>query len=261
MPVRKRFGQHFLHDPNVIEHIVDTLDPQPGQHLVEIGPGRGALTIAVLERAGSLDVIEVDRDLAALARKEFARHGDLRVHESDALDFDFTTLGHDNLRVFGNLPYNISTPLLFHLMDQSNCIEDMLFMLQFEVVQRMTAGPGNKIYGRLTVMLAAAATVEQQFTVGRGAFTPPPRVDSAIVRLVPHREPPFPIPDHDLFAKVVATAFSHRRKTLRNALAGLASPADIEAAGLDPGSRPETIDPEGFSAIAMQLHHSGSSQP
>ena len=253
MPIRKRFGQHFLHDPNVVRRIVDALDPKPGENLVEIGPGRGALTVQVLERAGSLDVIEVDRDLAALARSEFSRHGDLRVHEGDALKFDLASLGKSELRVFGNLPYNISTPLLFHLMTQATHIHDMLFMLQREVVQRMTAVPGNKTYGRLTVMLAAIAQVEEQFLVGRGAFHPPPRVDSAVVRVIPHRVPPFPIGDRALFARLVAQAFSHRRKTLRNALANLASIADLEAAGQDPSARPETIDPAGYSAIAQQI--------
>ena len=253
MPIRKRFGQHFLHDPNIIRRIVDTLDPNPGQNLVEIGPGRGALTIPVLQRAGSLDVIEVDRDLAAKARSEFTRFGELTVHESDALKFDFATLGKSELRVFGNLPYNISTPLLFHLMAHAEYIQDMLFMLQREVVQRMTAVPGNKTYGRLTIMLAAVAEVEDQFSVGRGAFHPPPRVDSAVVRLVPHRVPPFPLSDPSLFARVVSQAFSHRRKTLRNALANLASIEDIVAAGQDPAARPETIDPAGFSAIAEQI--------
>lgn len=253
MPIRKRFGQHFLHDRNIIERIVDTLDPQPDQNLVEIGPGRGALTVSVLKRAGSLDAIEVDRDLAALARKDFARFGQLTVHESDALRFDFSSLGKSDLRVFGNLPYNISTPLLFHLMSHANLIQDMLFMLQREVVERMTAVPGNKTYGRLTIMLAAVARVENLFAVGKDAFHPPPRVDSAMVRLVPYREPPFPVTDKALFAMVVTTAFSHRRKTLRNALASMATIADIEAAGQDPSTRPETIDPAGFSAIATQI--------
>ena len=252
MPIRKRFGQHFLHDPAVIQRIVAALNPQPGQRLVEIGPGRGALTLSVLQQAGSLDVIEVDRDLAALAREQFVGHGELRVHESDALEFDFSALGKD-LRVFGNLPYNISTPLLFHLIDHAASIHDMLFMLQKEVVNRMTAPPGNKTYGRLTVMLAAAVSAEHLFDVGSGAFKPPPKVDSAIVRLRPHGTPPFAIADHAVFEQVVRQAFSHRRKTLRNALAGLASTEDIVAAGQDPAARPETIDPAGFSAIAEQI--------
>ncbi|MDH3647278.1 MAG: 16S rRNA (adenine(1518)-N(6)/adenine(1519)-N(6))-dimethyltransferase RsmA [Gammaproteobacteria bacterium] len=253
MPVRKRFGQHFLHDPQVIERIVDTLDPKPGENLVEIGPGRGALTTRVLQRAGSLDVIEVDRDLAQLARDQLGQHGALRVHEADALKFDFASLKKTHLRVFGNLPYNISTPLLFHLMKQSAHISDMLFMLQREVVERMTASTGNKTYGRLTIMLAAVARVEYQFGVGRGAFHPPPRVDSAVVRLVPHATPPFELADPELFTRVVRVAFSHRRKTLRNALASLATVADIEAAGQDPAARPETIDPAGFSAITREI--------
>ncbi|NNF60753.1 MAG: 16S rRNA (adenine(1518)-N(6)/adenine(1519)-N(6))-dimethyltransferase RsmA [Gammaproteobacteria bacterium] len=251
MPVRKRFGQHFLHDPAVIERIVNALDPQPGQRLVEIGPGRGALTRRVLERSGSLDVIEIDRDLAALTREQFAAEHSLRVHEGDALKFDFAALG-SGLRVFGNLPYNISTPLLFHLIGSAGAITDMLFMLQREVVRRITASPGSKTYGRLTVMLAAAASAEHLFDVGSGAFNPPPKVDSAIVRLVPHARPPFAIDDHTLFARLVREAFSHRRKTLRNALGGLATAADIEAAGIDPQARPETVSPAGFASISAQ---------
>lgn len=250
MPVRKRFGQHFLHDPAVIERIIDALDPQPGQQLVEIGPGRGALTRTVLQRAGSLDVIEIDRDLAALMRNELDGLGDLRVHVCDVLKFDFATLGHE-LRVFGNLPYNISTPLLFRLFDHAESIQDMLFMLQREVVQRITAPPGTKAYGRLTVMLAASVSAQHLFDVGSGAFRPPPRVNSAMVRLTPHAEAPFPIPDPALFAQIVRQAFSRRRKTLRNALDGLATPLAIEAAGIDPQTRPETVSPAGFAAISV----------
>ncbi|NNF67171.1 MAG: 16S rRNA (adenine(1518)-N(6)/adenine(1519)-N(6))-dimethyltransferase RsmA [Gammaproteobacteria bacterium] len=252
MAVRKRFGQHFLHDQQVIDRIVEFLDPQPGERLVEIGPGRGALTVPVLQCAGQLQVIEVDRDLARAALKKFSRHGELVVHEGDALTVDFSQFG-DDLRVFGNLPYNISTPLLFHLMKYSTHIQDMLFMLQREVVERMTAEPGSKTYGRLTIMLAAVARVEALFVVGREAFTPPPRVDSMMVRLIPHTTAPFMVPDPALFAEVVRVAFSHRRKTLRNALAGLATIQDIENAGQDPSLRPENIDPAGFCAISAIL--------
>lgn len=250
---RKRFGQHFLHDPRVIDRIVDALDPQPGQTLVEIGPGRGALTRPLLERGLPLHVVEVDRELAADLRELAQDTPGLQVHEGDALRFDFASLARPGqpLRVFGNLPYNVSTPLLFHLLAQAHAITDMLFMLQREVVERMEAVPGNKRYGRLTVMLAVAAQVEKLFLVGRGAFTPPPRVDSAVVRIVPRPRPLDAAVERPELARLVTTAFSHRRKTLRNALRGLRSVADIEAAGLDPGQRPETVDPEGFIALAQ----------
>lgn len=248
---RKRFGQHFLHDPAVIGRIVDALDPQPGQTLVEIGPGRGALTFPVLERSGSLDVIEIDRDLAQRLRAIEDLPGTLTVHACDALTFDFGSLagGGEPVRVFGNLPYNISTPLLFRLLQQATQISDMLFMLQREVVDRMTATPGNKTYGRLTVMLAASARAEKLFRVGRGAFTPPPQVESAIVRVIPRTQTLDADVDPHFFSRLVNQAFSHRRKTLRNALSGLATAEQIAAAGIDPSRRPETVDPEGFVRI------------
>lgn len=254
---RKRFGQHFLHDPYVIERIVTALDPQPGQPLVEIGPGRGALTEPVLESGATLHVVELDRDLAAALREVATRNDRLHVHEADALRFDFAGLATGQpLRVFGNLPYNVSTPLLFHLLAQAQAIGDMLFMLQREVVERMEAAPGNKRYGRLTVMLAVAARVEKLFTVSRGAFTPPPKVESAVVRVVPRAVPLDAGIERAELARLVTTAFSHRRKTLRNALRGLRSAEQIAAVGLDPAQRPETVDPESFVALA-QSHSDG----
>ncbi len=252
---RKRFGQHFLHDPRVIARIVDTLDPRPGERLVEIGPGRGALTYPVLARAGRLDVVEIDRDLAEALRRTPAAAGELVVHEADALQFDFTALVHRTrrLRLFGNLPYNISTPLLFRLASQFAAIDDMLFMLQKEVVDRMTATPGNKTYGRLTVMLAVVARMDKLFTIGPGAFAPPPRVDSAIVRITPLPAPVVTGAVRDRFAQLVSLAFSQRRKTLRNALRAMATAQEIADAGLDPGQRPETVDPAGFAALAHSL--------
>ncbi len=250
---RKRFGQHFLHDAGVIARIVDAIAPAPGQHLVEIGPGQGALTWPVLERAGRLDVVEIDRDLARELAAAATDRGDLRIHTADALQFDFATLaphGGRCLRVIGNLPYNVSTPLLFHLLTAAPAILDMHFMLQKEVVERMAAGPGSKTYGRLSVMLAAACRVEKLFTVGSGAFRPPPQVDSAIVRLTPWTEPPFPLRDPARFAKLVATAFMHRRKTLRNALATQVEAATFVAAGIDPSRRPETLSPAEFARLA-----------
>jgi 16S rRNA (adenine1518-N6/adenine1519-N6)-dimethyltransferase len=249
---RKRFGQHFLHDPGVISRIVAAIDPRPGERVVEIGPGRGALTFPMLERCLRLEVIEIDRDLVRELQARAAGHGELVVHTGDVLDVDFGALhgGGPRLRVCGNLPYNISTPLLFHLLESSAAIADMHFMLQKEVVDRIVAPPGGKDYGRLTVMLAAACAATALFRVGRGAFQPPPRVDSAVLRLVPHAVAPFPMPDPGRFARVVAAAFSMRRKTLRNSLRGLVDAAGFEAAGIDADRRPETLSPAEFGRLA-----------
>jgi 16S rRNA (adenine1518-N6/adenine1519-N6)-dimethyltransferase len=249
---RKRFGQHFLHDPGVLARIVAAINPQPGDRLVEIGPGLGALTLPLLARSGALDAVELDRDVIPKLAARAAGHGRLTIHEADALNFDFGAFAGDGprLRLCGNLPYNISTPLLFHLLAVPSAIRDMHFMLQKEVVVRMAARPGGKEYGRLTVMLAADCAVERLFDVGPGAFRPPPRVDSAVVRLVPHAAPPFPIADRQRFAAVVAAAFGQRRKTLRNALAGVVGPAGFEAAGIDPGRRAETLAPAEFAKLA-----------
>ncbi len=253
MPARKRFGQHFLHDPAVIERIVAALAPCAGDCLVEIGPGRGALTRRLLQSpCRSLDAIEIDRDLAALLREALAGGARFTVHETDALRFDFAALARERgrLRVVGNLPYNISTPLLFHLLRNAPAIVDLHLMLQREVVERMAAAPGDRAYGRLTVMLAPWVSVQRLFDVGPGAFQPPPRVWSAVVRLLVRPQPVFTVSPG--FAAVVAAAFSHRRKTLRNALKGLATPAQIERCGIDPAARPETLAPHAFNAIALQ---------
>ncbi len=250
---RKRFGQHFLHDPNVIARIVRAIDPRPGQRLVEIGPGLGAITLPLLGIVRTLDVVEIDRDvIPVLEERARAIGGTLTVHQVDALDYDFGALRGDGprLRLVGNLPYNISTPLLFHLLDATDAIEDMTFMLQKEVVDRMAAAPDTGDYGRLTVMLAARCRVEKLFEVGPGAFRPPPRVDSAIVRLVPHAAPPCAVPDAQRFARVVAAAFGQRRKTLRNALRGVVDEAGFAAAAVDPGRRAETLAPAEFAALA-----------
>ena len=251
---RRRFGQHFLHDPGVIARIVAAIDPRPGERLVEIGPGTGALTLPLLARCGRLEVIEIDRDLARELPRRAAGAGELVVHRADALEFDFRALqaGGPRLRVCGNLPYNVSTPLLFHLLAAREAIADMHFMLQKEVVERIVARPGGKDYGRLTVMLAAACRAESLFRVGRGAFQPPPAVDSAVVRLVPHAGPPFPLADPGRFARVVAAAFQMRRKTLRNSLRGLVDEAGFGAAGIDAGRRPETLSPAEFGRLAGQ---------
>jgi 16S rRNA (adenine1518-N6/adenine1519-N6)-dimethyltransferase len=256
---RKRFGQHFLHDPSIIGKIVAAIDPQPGDLLVEIGPGQGAITRPLLDRAGSLHVVELDRDLAYRLQETYAGDDRLVVHTADALRFDFASLCPPDrrIRIVGNLPYNVSTPLMFHLLEQRQCIRDMHFMLQKEVVKRMAAPPGSRQYGRLTVMLAAYCRVEHLFDVGPGAFRPPPRVYSSVVRLVPWPELPFPMPAPRVFADVVRRAFSMRRKTLKNALKGMVGEDAIRDAGCDPGCRPETLSAEQFGALAAQLCAAG----
>ena len=252
MPVRKRFGQHFLHDPAVIRRIIDAVAPAPGERIVEVGPGRGALTWGLLERAKRLDVIEIDRDLAQALKTDPRAGSGLEVHVENVLDTDFIRLrgAGGPLRIVGNLPYNISTPLLFRLLTQRAAISEMYFMLQKEVVDRMAAQPGTKDYGRLTVMLAAVAEVEALFDVGPGAFQPRPKVWSAIVRLRPTESPRFEIGRDGALRTLVTTAFSHRRKTLRNSLMGLLSSQDIESCGIDPQLRPETLAPAQFGRLA-----------
>jgi 16S rRNA (adenine1518-N6/adenine1519-N6)-dimethyltransferase len=221
---------------------------------VEIGPGRGAISAALLAAAGALDVIEIDADVVPALIRRCEGHGELRVHRADALEFDLRALRGNGvkLRLAGNLPYNVSTPLLFRLLEQLDVIADMHFMLQKEVVARMAARPGTSDYGRLTVMLAPLVRVRPLFDIGAGAFSPPPRVQSTFFALEPLAEPPFPIGDRAAFARVVAAAFSQRRKTLRNSLRGLLDSHAIEAAGIDPGARPETLPPAAFAALAAR---------
>jgi 16S rRNA (adenine1518-N6/adenine1519-N6)-dimethyltransferase len=254
MQVRKRFGQHFLHDRGVIRRIIDGVAPVPGQRIVEIGPGRGALTWDLLQRALSLDVIEIDRDLALTLQTDPRAAGGLRVHVQNALETDFIALRGSSapLRIVGNLPYNISTPLMFRLLSQRSAIADMHFMLQKEVVDRMTAQPSTKAYGRLTVMLAAVTEVERLFDVGPGAFQPKPKVWSAIVRLRPTPQPRFDLGDEGVLRKLVTAAFSHRRKTLRNGLKTFLTPEEIESCGIDPQLRPETLAPAQFGLLAAR---------
>lgn len=259
---RKRFGQNFLHDRAVIARIVRSIGPRPGDRLVEIGPGLGALTLPLLEAAGRLEVVELDRDLIPRLRTLCAGAGELTIHSADALKFDFCTLaerdGHGKLRLAGNLPYNISTPLIFHLLNQARCIQDMHFMLQKEVVERLAAPPGGGDYGRLSVMVQYRCAVEHLFNVPPGAFTPVPKVDSAVVRLAPHATPPVAVQDEAALARVVQAAFSLRRKTLRNSLKGLLDAAAIEAAGIDPQRRAETLSLAEFAALANQLPGAGA---
>lgn len=251
---RKRFGQHFLHDRSVIGRIVEALALHGSDHVVEIGPGKGALTRELAARLSRFDTVELDRDLIAPLQAAFPSNK-LTVHNADALRFDFCQLaksGH-KLRLVGNLPYNISTPLLFHLLDQAACIEDMLFMLQKEVVQRLAAAPGGRDYGRLSVMIQYRCQVEKLFDIAPGAFTPPPKVDSSIVRLVPHATPPVTVNDSEQFAQVVRAAFASRRKTLRNNLKGLLRPEDMTALGIDPTRRAETLTLAEFAALSNEI--------
>jgi 16S rRNA (adenine1518-N6/adenine1519-N6)-dimethyltransferase len=245
---RKRFGQNFLADPHYVARIADAVAPRPGETVVEIGPGLGALTEALIARAGRIVAVEIDRDLAARLRERYPPER-LELVVGDALAFDFASLGRD-LRVVGNLPYNISSPLLFHLAAQAHALRDLTVMLQREVVARMTAAPATPDYGRLTVMLQATFEVERLFTVPAGAFRPAPKVESAVARLVPLGAARPPIADAARFAGVVAAAFSQRRKTLRNALASVVTPEAFAAAGIDPQRRGETLSVAEFVALA-----------
>jgi len=250
---RKRFGQHFLHDQEVIDHIIAAIAPAPGQCMVEIGPGTGALTLPLLQSIGELHVVELDRDLAA----ELVRHcqgaGTLHMHCQDALNFDFRELATDRkgVRVIGNLPYNISTPMIFHLLETADCIQDMVFMLQEEVVDRMCAGPGTRTYGRLSIMVQAQCKVDKLFTVSAESFTPPPKVFSAIIRLIPQMQTS--IQDYGIFADIVRQAFNQRRKTLRNALKDMMDAQQIANLGIDPGMRPEQLTVEQFVGLASSM--------
>jgi 16S rRNA (adenine1518-N6/adenine1519-N6)-dimethyltransferase len=252
-PAKKHLGQHFLHERGIIDKIVLAVNPQPGDRLVEIGPGQGAITFPLLDRHHALTVIEFDRDLIAPLTAAARAHGELTVLHRDVLEVDFTALaaeGDRQLRLVGNLPYNLSSPILFHALDHAAAIRDMHFMLQKEVVDRMAAGPGSKVYGRLSVMLQAYCAVTPLFKVPPGAFRPPPKVDSAVVRLVPRAPENIGVNDPRRFAQVVRAAFGQRRKTLRNALSGVADAALIEAAGLRPDARAEQIDVPGFVRLA-----------
>jgi 16S rRNA (adenine1518-N6/adenine1519-N6)-dimethyltransferase len=246
---RKRFGQNFLHDPGIIGRIVDAIDPRPDQHLVEIGPGQGALTAALLAAGCQLDAIELDRDLVPVLRERFRDNPNFQVHEADALRFDFSSLAGsgETLRVVGNLPYNISTPLIFHLLEQASHIRDMHFMLQREVVNRLAAPPGGKAWGKLGVMAQYYCQVDALFEVPPGAFNPPPKVVSGIVRMEPRQADP---EQAQRLRRVVSAAFSQRRKTLRNTLRDLVDVQQLEQLGIDPTARAETLTLPQFIAIS-----------
>lgn len=252
---RRRFGQNFLQSESVIRHLLGSIAPARDDRVVEIGPGLGALTGPLLERLDRLDVVELDRDLVSALPERLAHPGNLVIHQADALRFDFRALSDNKpLRIVGNLPYNISTPLLFHLLDQSDMVDDMHFMLQSEVVDRIVAVPGSKSWGRLGVMTRARADAALLFTVPPGAFHPAPKVESAVVRIVPRALPAQQsalLPDLDT---VVRKAFSQRRKTLKNTLRGLLVPGELEHLGIDPGRRAETLTMAEFGAMAEHLH-------
>lgn len=266
---RKRFGQHFLTDGNIIRKIIAHVAPAAGEHFIEIGPGQGAITRPLLASGARLDVVEIDRDLA---RDLPGRVGTERctVHCADALAFDFSSLAapQEKLRLVGNLPYNISTPLLFHFLRHGPLWRDLHVMLQKEVGDRMAADAGNRTYGRLTVALALRCRIDHLFGISPGSFTPPPQVDSVFLRLVPH---PVPLADADILSiadRLVAAAFGMRRKRLSNGLRGLVSAAEISAAGIDPGLRPEQLPPAGWlqlssfvASVKPELAKHGSALP
>jgi 16S rRNA (adenine1518-N6/adenine1519-N6)-dimethyltransferase len=254
---KKRFGQHFLHDKNILRRIVEYVSPQPGESIVEIGPGEGALTLPLLRAAGRLTTIELDRDLIEPLRVRASGVGELTIVHRDVLSVDFTALAQAAsggvIRIVGNLPYNISTPILFHCLDHAAAIRDMHFMLQKEVVERMAAGPGSKTYGRLSVMLQLRCTVEPLFDVPPSAFSPPPKVDSAVVRLAPLPAQRLPQADVGIIDRVVRAAFGQRRKTLGNALRSVADADDLASADIDPRARAEQLAPPAFVTLARVL--------
>lgn len=252
---RKRFGQNFLHDAHVIAKIIGAINPQPTDTMVEIGPGMGAMTRPLLQAMGKLTVVELDRDLIPLLQMTCSDAGRLTIEQADALRYDFASLSHapHSLRVVGNLPYNISTPLLFHLIEQAELIKDMHFMLQKEVVERITARPDTPQYGRLSIMLQYYCQTELLFTVKPGAFNPPPKVDSAIVRLTPHHRLPHPVPKIATLQTLVTQAFNQRRKTLRNSLKAVITEAELKQLNIDPQLRPENLSLADYTQISTFL--------
>jgi 16S rRNA (adenine1518-N6/adenine1519-N6)-dimethyltransferase len=251
---RKRFGQHFLHDAGIIARLVSAIRPQAGETIIEIGPGEGVLTGPLLEAGAAVTAIELDRDLAAALPERLDFPDRLEVIQADVLEIDLGAVAGTDLRVVGNLPYNISTPIMFHLFKWREAIVDMHFMLQKEVVDRLVAAPGSKQYGRLTVMAAFHCRMERLFKVPPGAFRPPPKVDSAIIRMVPKTLDQAMLERLPRLDEVVRRAFGQRRKTLRNALKGLLDEKSIEAAGVDPKARAETLALERYLALADQLN-------
>lgn len=259
---RKRFGQNFLHDESIINHIVRSIRPAATDNMVEIGPGKGAITRLILDTCEQLNVVELDRDLVPILQEKFGHIPTFNINQADALKFDFAQLGNAErpLRIVGNLPYNISTPLIFHLLSYSHMVRDMHFMLQKEVVMRMAAKAGENNYGRLSIMTQYSCDVEYLFDVGPECFDPQPKVDSAIVRLTPQAQPRHPVEDHKTLDIVVRTAFSQRRKTLRNTLKTLLNSDELEALNIDPSLRPETLPLETYVTLANYLFNKPDEQ-
>lgn len=253
---RKRFGQNFLTDQAIIERIVLSIQPQTHDKLVEIGPGLGALTCPLIDITGALDVIELDRDIIPKLQLNCGLKGQLSIHNVDVLNFDFATLltsNSEKLRIVGNLPYNISTPIIFHLAEHAGIIKDMYFMLQKEVVERLSARAGDSDYSRLSVMSQYYFKITPLFLVPAEAFSPRPKVESAIVRLLPHATPPVEVGEYAFFASLVKQAFSQRRKTLRNVLKNMATAAQLEQAGIEPGHRAQELNLEQFANLSRLL--------
>lgn len=259
---RKRFGQNFLHDHSIINNILASIQTQPDEHWVEIGPGMGALTEPLLKKGIRLDIVELDRDLVSLLKDKFKHHNNLQIHSADALKFNFSELvssapgilkQNEKLRVIGNLPYNISTPLMFHLLDNAYCIEDMHFMLQKEVVERICAAPDSKKYGRLSVMMQYYCETELLFEVPPESFDPAPKIMSAIVRLIPYQQPPVIVSDVKKLNRVVTEAFSQRRKTLRNSLKKLVTEEQIVSLDINPALRAENLSLNDFAKLSNLL--------
>ncbi len=251
---RKRFGQHFLHDRNIIDRILRAIDPQAGDNMLEIGPGQGALTYPLLQRCDRLTAIELDRDLVPILEQRAPAFGQLEVINADILEFELSSIANTRkFRLVGNLPYNISTPLMFHLLESADLIEDMHFMVQKEVAQRIVAEPGDSSYGRLSVMLQCRCRCQHLFDVAPTCFRPPPKVDSAVIRLLPLARPKYAIGDAESFARIVQSAFSQRRKTISNSLKSLLDRETIIACGIDPGLRAENLEIADFAKLSRAL--------
>ncbi|MGH1485789.1 MAG: 16S rRNA (adenine(1518)-N(6)/adenine(1519)-N(6))-dimethyltransferase RsmA [Cellvibrionaceae bacterium] len=251
---RKRFGQNFLNDPGIVSRIVRSIAPKPDDNIVEIGPGQGAITAPLLEACPKLQVIEIDNDLVPILLAQFAKYNDFKIHQQDALKFDFSSLANDKpLRIVGNLPYNISTPLIFHLLSFQQKISDMHFMLQKEVVERLAASAGEKHYGRLSIMTQYYCQVDHLFGVPPECFSPRPKVDSAIVRLAPFNTLPFVANDKEHFSHLVNIAFQQRRKTLRNTLKQILSKEQIDLLPIDTSLRPEKLSVEDYVNLSNNI--------
>jgi 16S rRNA (adenine1518-N6/adenine1519-N6)-dimethyltransferase len=248
---RKRFGQHFLHDKNIIDKILRAIDPKQDDNLLEIGPGRGALTLPLLNFCGQLTAVELDRDLIPVLQHDATQGGKLNIINADILKFELESLPHPgDLRIVGNLPYNISTPLMFHLMNSIGQIQDMHFMVQKEVARRIVAEVGTRNYGRLSVMLQYYCRCEYLFEVAPGCFTPPPKVDSAIIRLTPHTTPIVTVDNFAKFSELVRTAFGQRRKTISNSLKSILPPESFDSCQIDRRLRAENLTLQDFACLA-----------